>query len=148
MIGVNVRNLGDHIELVRVYIVVIPPANGGCVPAGLILDVTVTLDPTGLTLPKQANVFADTGTKTNDGLVEFSCTNQSAVVFERYQIIAVVDAHGDDSAACTATPGSTFILTTGCFDALADDDLTPINNVNPTAGINRDDRFAPKIKSP
>ncbi len=139
-IGVQVRALGDHIESVRIYIVVIPPAGGGCLPSGLILDTTVTLDPAGegnVGIDKQANVFASVGSQA--GFVEFSCTNQSAVVGERYEIIAVVDAHGDDSAACTGTPGPTFIQTQACANALADDDADANNRLQ---------RLAPKVSKP
>jgi hypothetical protein len=137
-IGVQVRAEGDHVELVRVYLDVIPPGGpsnpGGCLPNGRILDTTLTLDPTGVTAPKNQPVFADTGTL-GDGLVEFSCTNQSAVVGQRYTLIAAVDAHGDDLALCG--PGD--LLTNDCANALFDDD---------TDSNNRLTRNAPKVKKP
>ena len=141
-IGVQVRALGDHIETVRVYMDVIPPGGssnpGGCVPTGRILDSSVTLDPAGVGnvgIDKQANVFADTGTL-GDGLVEFSCTNQSAVIGMTWTIIAAVDAHGDDSVAC----GPGLLLTLACANALADDDST--------VGTNIDTRNAPRVQPP
>ena len=129
IVAVKVRNDGDHIETVRVYIDVIPPGGpsnpGGCLPdnTSRLMDSSVTLDPTGVTFPKQQNVFADTGT-VGDGLVDFSCTNKSAVIGMTWTIIAAVDAHGDDSAAC----GPGLILTIACANALADDDTVSSNN--------------------
>ncbi len=146
-IGVQVKALGDHPDTVRIYIDMLPPLPGtdpgGCLPNGRILDTTITLDPAGAsqgTADKVANVFGDTGTLF-DGLVEFSCTNQSAVFLQTYRIVAVVDAHGDDSVAC----GPGLLQTSTCFNALADDDLTP-TLANPTPGINRDFRDAPRVK--
>jgi len=139
IIAVKVRNEGDHIETVRVYIDMIPPGGpsnpGGCVPTGRVLDGSVTLDPTGVTLPKQQNVFADTGTL-GDGLVDFSCTNHAAVVGLTWTILAAVDAHGDDSAAC----GPGLITSMGCYNALADDDSDPLDN--------RLSRSAPRVQPP
>ncbi len=136
IVAVKVRNDGDHIETVRVYMDAIPPGGasnpGGCVPTGRILDSSVTLDPTGVTFPKQTNVFADTGTP-SDGLVDFSCTNKSAVIGMTWTLIAAVDAHGDDSAAC----GPGLLLTAACANALVDDD---------TDSNNRLTRNAPRVQ--
>jgi len=142
--AVKVRNDGDHIETVRVYIDVIPPGGvtnpGGCLPdnTGRVMDSSVTLDPTGVSYPKQANVFADTGTL-GDGLVDYSCTNQSAVVGLKWTIIAAVDAHGDDSGAC----GFGLLLSGACASALADDDLAGL-----TDGVNILTRSAPRVQPP
>ena len=105
---------------------VIPPGGPtnpfGCLPAGRILQTTVTLDHTGLTLPKQANVFADTGTL-GDGMVEFTCANHAGAVGQTYTLFAVVDVNADDLLAC-----SPFVDTTDCSEALADDDTDDPDN--------------------
>ncbi len=133
-IGVQVRALGDHPAPVRVYMDVMPPGGpsnpGGCLPYGRILDDTVTLDPAGAsqgTADKLANVFASFGSQA--GFVEFSCTSQSTVVGQRYTLIAVVDAHGDDSGPC----GEGLLITQACINALAlDDDDSDVTNVRLT----------------
>ena len=129
-----IRNEGDHDEMIGVYLDVIPPGGisnpGGSIPAGRILETTAVLEPN-----RQLRLFADTGTP-GDGLVEFSCTNQGAVVGLTYTIIAVVDVHADDLAAC----GEGELDSLACFNALADDDTDPTDN--------RVTRSAPRVQAP
>ncbi len=136
---VRVSNEGDHTDSIGVYLDAIPPAGGGCLPSGRILSTIVTLSPGGA-----VNVFADTGTL-GDGLVEFSCTNQSAVVGQTYTLIAAVDVHADDLLTDTngdlladCRPGA--LLSLACGNALADDDTGPPNN--------RLSRNAPRVQPP
>ena len=118
---------------------VIPPGGAedpyGCLPKGRILQTSVTLDDTGLTLPKQANVFADTGF-IGDSRVEFSCSDHAGAVGQTYTLIAAVDVNGDDLAACG--PGS--IQSIACFNALANDDNVTSDN--------RAIRSAPRVQKP
>ena len=133
-IRVAFRNVGDHGETIGLYLDVIPPGGpsnpGGCIPAGRILETTAFLRP-----HRQLRLFADTGTL-GDGQVEFSCANQAAVVGLSYTIIAAVDVHTDDLAACG--PGA--LVSLSCFDALADDDNDSADN--------RVVRSAPRVQAP
>ena len=133
-VDLKFRNEGDHDELMGVYLDVVPPGGasnpGGCLPAGRILATAAFVEA-----GKQTALFADTGTL-GDGLVEFSCANQAVVVGLPYTIMAAVDAHGDDSAAC----GPGLLLSLGCANALADDDGDPFDN--------RVVRSAPRVEPP
>ena len=128
------RNESDHDETIGVYLDVIPPGDpsnpGGCIPAGRILETTAFV-----AAGRQTKLFADTGTL-GDGLVEFSCSNQGAVVGLPYTIIAAVDAHADDLAAC----GPFALVSLACFNALGDDEIDPFDN--------RTVRNAPKVQAP
>ncbi len=127
----------------------IPPGGsgnpGGCLPAGRILEGSITLNARG-TSGDTGNLFADTHTPTlagsttgGVGHVDFSCTNQSAVVGLKYTLIAVVDHGADDLASCG--PGTLLAIgPTSCFSKLADEDND--------ASDNRQSRSAPKVKKP
>ncbi len=144
-IGIQVRNDGDHIDTIGVYLDVIPPGGTtnpyGCIPANVrLIQTTVTLDPTGVSFPRVANVFADgyAGDPTpGDGRVTFSCTNQeaAAAAHATYLLLGAVDAHADDLAAC---PFGT-IQGNGCVTALASDDPFIANNTVT--------RSAPRVRS-
>lgn len=129
-IGVQVRNDGDHTETIGVYADIVPPGGPsnpfGCQPSGRIIKTQVTLPAAGQP-GNQTNVFADgyTGDPTpGDGMATFSCTDQAGAAGQTYTIIAAVDAHGDDLAAC----GPSSILTLACGNALADDDVDASDN--------------------
>ena len=117
---------------------IIPPGGVtnpfGCIPAGRIINTTVTLGPGQL-----ANVFADSypGDPTpGDGKVTFSCTNHAGATGSTYTLIGAVDAHADDGGACG--PGS--IQSIACFNALASDDNDSSDN--------RVTRNAPRVQKP
>ena len=133
-VDLKFRNEGDHDETIGVYLDVSPPGGpdnpGGCLPAGRILATTAFVEA-----GKQTALFADTGTL-GDGLVEFSCANQAVVVGLPYTIMAAVDAHADDAAAC----GPGLLLSLGCANALADDDGDPFDD--------RVVRSAPRVEPP
>ena len=133
-VDLRFRNESDHDETIGVYLDVIPPGGpsnpGGCLPAGRILETAAFVEA-----GKQTRLFADTGTL-GDGLVEFSCTNQAAVVGLPYTIVAAVDVHADDLSSCG--PGT--LLSLACFNALADDDTDPTDN--------RAVRNAPRVQAP
>lgn len=80
---------------------------GDCQPAGRVLDQERTLMP-----GQMASYIAQ---------VAFICDNKAAVVGQSYMIVVAADVHADDRDAC----GEFEILTTACFNALADDDATP-----------------------
>ncbi len=145
-IGIQVRNDGDHIDTIGVYLDVIPPGGTsnpyGCIPANVrLIQTTVTLDGTGVSFPRLANVFADgyPGDPTpGDGMVTFSCAlqAQAAAANASYLLLGAVDAHADDLAAC---PFGT-LQGNGCVTALASDDNVDANNTVV--------RSAPRVKSP
>ncbi len=122
---VQVRNDGDHTETIGVYMDAIPPGGPGdpfgCLPNGRILNTTVTLNP-----GNQENVTAFVG---------FTCADQAGAAGKTYTLIAAVDTHADDLAAC-----GTSTLLQGCFNALADDD--------PDTTDNRVIRGAPRVSAP
>jgi hypothetical protein len=134
---VQVRNMLPEIATIGVYLDVVPPGGTtnpyGCAPSGRLLQTTVTLDGTGKTLPKQTNVFADTG-MLGDDLVEFSCADHAGAFGKTYTLIAAVDVNADDAAFCSA--GN--IQSLACYNALADDDTNPTDN--------RATRNAPKVQ--
>ena len=141
----KVRNQGDHgSETIGVYMDVIPAGGTtlsnpfGCLPAGRVLETTISASP-----PTTIDVFAVDGTLDGafgpnepDTFVGFSCTDHAGAVGKRYEIIMVVDIHGDDLASC----GPGLLLTGTCLSALADDD--------PVTANNDDSAPKPRVKNP
>jgi sugar lactone lactonase YvrE len=114
-IEVRVQNRGNHTETIGVYADAIPPGGPsnpyGCAPSGRIIETTVTLAPGKKTAVSSAD-FA------------FTCADAAGARGQRFTIVALVDAHGDDLAACG--PGQ--LQGMACFNALANDDADPSNN--------------------
>ncbi len=100
-----VANQSGHSETIGVYAYVIPPGDGHCLPAGRVLDTSVTLDA---------------GSKTAVPLpLAFSCLEPALADGLHYAIKAFVDHGGDDFASC----GTQLEAFNGvCSVALADDD--------------------------
>jgi hypothetical protein len=121
-----IENQGDHTEQFGLYVDIIPPGGVsnpyGCTPNGRIIQTVVTLSP-----GEKQNVFSAPMT--------FNCANQAGAAGQTYTIIAVIDVHADDLAAC---PPST-LMSVSCFNALADDDTDDSDN---RRSVNR-----PKIQS-
>lgn len=136
--------MGDHTETVGVVLDVRPPLDPtrpaltnpyGCLPNGRILATTVTL-----AAGHQANVAAEFGSTA--GKVEFSCTDQSGAAGKFYKLFAAVDTHADDINLSDKILGPCPEFGTddnSCGQALANDDFD---------SDNRDDRLAPRVKSP
>ena len=139
----KVRNQGDHgTETIGIYMDVIP-AGGvfttstaisldnpfGCAPAGRVLETRISAS--GITRAT-FDVYAVDGTLNGtfkpasgpDEFVGFSCALHAGATGQKYEIIAVVDIHGDDLASCG--PGQ--LISPTCFSALANDDPVTANN--------------------
>ena len=114
-IEARVQNKGDHTETLGVYADAIPPGGPsnpyGCAPSGRIIETTMTLEPGKKTTVSSAD-FA------------FTCADAAGARGQRFTIVALVDAHADDLAACG--PGQ--LQSMACFNALANDDSGPSNN--------------------
>ena len=120
-IVVQVRNEGDHAESISVYVDIVPPGGMsnpyGCSPAGRIISTTLTL--------------ASGDQTTVSATPTFDCANVQGALDHTYTIMAVADAHGDDTAACAPSQ----IQTVTCAAALADDDTDATDNRLTTTGF-------------
>jgi hypothetical protein len=113
-ITIQVRNEGDHTDTIGVYVDIIPPGGitnpYGCTPYGRVIDTTVTLAA---------------GAQTSfSATLSFSCVDVAGATGQSYTIMAVADAHADDSGACAVFQ----IQSMTCFNALADDDNDSSDN--------------------
>jgi hypothetical protein len=110
-----VKNLGDHQDVIGVYLAFVPPAGplnpGGCTAAGVSPIGNPTLPPRG---------FA---TMTYSPL--WRCASPAVVDGLSWTVIAIADVHADDFAACTTVDQ---VLSGACDGALADDDQDASDN--------------------
>ena len=123
-VAVTVANEGRHLETIGVYVDVLPPADGGCLPWGRLLDTRVTLRPGAR---RTLVIDAYPGDPfPGDGLVTFNCANPLAASRLNYLWTLAADAHGDD-ARYSCSPGR--ILSSECFRNLSYDDKDPTDNI-------------------
>ncbi len=105
-----VVNEGTHADTIGVYVDVVSPFAGGCVPNGRVLQTNVTLNA------GQKKKLSVT--------VSYSCADPAAADGFRYTWVAVADHAADDLASC----GPSTLLSLACGNALADDDNDSADN--------------------
>jgi len=132
---VTVANDGDHLEIIGIYLDVIPPFEGGCLPSGRLRQTQVILEPGSRTTLIIDGYPGDP--LPGDNNVTFRCANPILANGLNYTWILVADAHGDDLAySCSAGR----LLTLDCGNNLAHDDEDPSDN--------RLARAFPKVRLP
>jgi hypothetical protein len=108
--SITVANQSGHSDTIGVYVDLMAPAAGGCLPNGRVLQTTVVVAA---------------GAKTTVSVpVTYRCSDPSAANGLSYTWVAVADHNADDVSSCP--PGSLQGVT--CFNALADDDQDPADN--------------------
>lgn len=122
------ENEGDHLETVGIYLDIVAPPDGGCLPGGRLRGTSISLGPGDR---RTLTIDGYPGDPVpGDGFVTFSCADPLAADALNYTILVAVDAHADDTAACP--PGA--IQSISCFSALGDDDSDPADNRLARAG--------------
>jgi len=113
-VTIDVKNSGDHTDVVGVYLAFLPPAGAfdpGCTPNGVSVVGNVTIAPRG--------------TESLTSAPAWRCDIPAAADGLSWTLIAIADAHADDFASCATIAQ---ILSGACDSALADDDQDPADN--------------------
>jgi hypothetical protein len=118
----TIANDGNHFETIGVYLDVIPPADGGCLPAGRLRQTVLNLNPRDkVTL----TVDGYPGDPTpGDGKVTFGCSQPLQAEGQNFTFILAVDAHADDLGFCPPNA----LLSANCLAHRNDDDADGTDN--------------------
>jgi hypothetical protein len=124
----TVMNDGNHFESIGVYLDVIPPTDGNCIPAGRLRQTVLNLNP-----GDRATLTVDGypgDPMPGDGKVTFACSQPLAAQGQNYAFILVVDAHADDLAFCPPNG----LISAACINNRNDDDADATDNMRIRTG--------------